>query len=261
MADQWYVKKGGKKHGPFSTDQLKKLATSGKIDRADLLWKEGMEKWVACGSAKGLFAAEPAAARPAAPPPPPPANPLDDFDAGHPAAAFADFEVPAYVPTPEAPPPLAAAPPALPSVSVKPARRLDFAGFGSRASALILDSLVLFIPTLGIMAGFMPPPSQWQDEEKLMASMMGAQIVGTLFNIAYGTVMESSAAGGTVGKRAMGIRVADLQGRRVGPGRALLRNFVKPFSSFLAIGFILAAVTPRKQSLHDLVAGTVVVKA
>ena len=26
MADQWYVKKGGKKHGPFSTDQLKKLA-------------------------------------------------------------------------------------------------------------------------------------------------------------------------------------------------------------------------------------------
>jgi len=261
MADQWYVGKGGKKHGPFTNDQLKKLAADGKIDRTDLLWKEGMEKWVPCSSAKGLFSA--VAAAPLSPSPPPPAfdNPLAAPDSNNPTDAFAGFEMPAYAPTPEAPP-AKPAEPQPPAISpAKPARRLDYAGFGSRVGAFFIDGFVLLIPLLGISFGFMPPVAELQDKDKLATAILGIQFFGTLFNIAYGAVMESSNSGGTFGKRAVGIRVADLQGRQIGMGRALVRNIVKPFSSFLAIGLILALVTPRKQALHDLAAGTVVVKA
>jgi len=260
MADQWYVGKGGKKHGPFSNEQLKKLAATGKIDRTDLLWKEGMEKWVSCASAKGLF---PVAAPSAPPPPPVFDNPLADPDADDPTAAFAGFEMPAYVPTPEEPPPKPAEPPAMPGYTPikKASRQLEYGGIGLRAAALVIDGFVLLLPSVGITLGFMPPVAQLQDKDKVTTALLGAQIIVTLLNVAYGTVMESSDSGGTVGKRAVGIRVADLEGRRIGPGRALVRNIVKPFSNFLAIGLMLALFTPRKQSLHDLVAGTVVVKA
>ena len=259
MADQWYVGKGGKKHGPFTNEQLKKLAATGKIDRTDQLWKEGMEKWVPCSSAKGLFVA----AAPASLAPPPPAfdNPLAAPDSNDPTAAFSGFEMPAYVPTPEEPPPSKQAEPKPPTISpAKPARRLDYAGFGSRMGAFFIDGFVLLIPLLGISLGCMPPVAELQNKDKLATAILGIQFFGTLFNLAYGAVMESSNSGGTFGKRVVGIRVADLQGRQIGMGRALVRNIVKPFSSFLAIGLILALVTPRKQALHDLAAGTVVVK-
>lgn len=258
MAEQWFVKKGGKKHGPFTTDQLKKLASSGKIDRDDLLWKEGMEKWVTCGSAKGLFGTPPAVPKPAAPPPRA-ANPLDDFDAGHPAAAFADFEVPTYVPTPEEPPPIKPVESATASYTpVKAARRMDYAGLGARFVAWFIDSQVIGLPAviaMFLLIGFSNDPKQLQ---LLILSM---QLVVPILMVIYGSLMESGRSGATLGKRAMGIRVADLEGRPIGLGRALLRNVTKSIPLVMVASALLVLGMPRKQGAHDLSAGTVVVKA
>jgi uncharacterized RDD family membrane protein YckC len=75
----------------------------------------------------------------------------------------------------------------------------------------------------------------------------------------YFAVCESSAWQATVGKLAMGIRVTDLDGDRIGFWRALGRYAAKIVSwMVLALGFLMIGWTRRKQGLHDMLAGTLV---
>ncbi len=57
MADDWYYSSGGKKTGPISPIDLKRLAGQGLLTPVDLVWKEGMSQWVPARAVKGLFAA------------------------------------------------------------------------------------------------------------------------------------------------------------------------------------------------------------
>ena len=50
----WYYAKDGKKHGPVSSSELKKLAASGKLDPEDLVWTDGMKDWTAARDVPGL---------------------------------------------------------------------------------------------------------------------------------------------------------------------------------------------------------------
>jgi len=75
----------------------------------------------------------------------------------------------------------------------------------------------------------------------------------------YFALQESSAAQATLGKRALGLAVATVDGRRIGFGQATGRFFGKILSAIpLNLGFVAAAFTDRKRALHDYVAGTVV---
>jgi uncharacterized RDD family membrane protein YckC len=76
----------------------------------------------------------------------------------------------------------------------------------------------------------------------------------------YWIGFERSAWQATPGKRALGLRVTDLQGRRLDLGRAALRHVAGVLSWLtLNLGHALAAVPPRKRALHDYIAGTRVV--
>jgi len=59
MADQtkWFVRKGEKIHGPFSSKQLQQLAQSSKIYRHTQIRRGDDGEWVAARKLKGLFAA------------------------------------------------------------------------------------------------------------------------------------------------------------------------------------------------------------
>jgi uncharacterized RDD family membrane protein YckC len=73
--------------------------------------------------------------------------------------------------------------------------------------------------------------------------------------------MESSPRQATLGKMAMKIIVTDLEGRPISFGRATGRYFAKNFLSAICfIGFLMAIWTQKKQALHDMIAGTLVVK-
>lgn len=62
-----------------------------------------------------------------------------------------------------------------------------------------------------------------------------------------------------MGKLALGIRVTDLEGRRISFPRALGRYFAKFLSAIiLGVGFLMVAWTQRKQGLHDMICGTLV---
>jgi Tfp pilus assembly major pilin PilA len=72
--------------------------------------------------------------------------------------------------------------------------------------------------------------------------------------------MESSELQGTLGKLAVGIKVTDLDGNRISFARATGRLAAHAVSGItLGIGFAMAVFTRRRQTLHDTIAGTLVV--
>lgn len=75
-------------------------------------------------------------------------------------------------------------------------------------------------------------------------------------------VVLPALTGRTVGKWATGLRVECRSGERVGFARALLRHTVGYLLSLLTfgLGFLLAALNREGRALHDLIAGTVVVR-
>ena len=77
----------------------------------------------------------------------------------------------------------------------------------------------------------------------------------------YDALLTSSSWQGTLGKRVLRLKVTDEAGNPIGFGRATGRFFGKVLSRLLfCIGFIMVAFTDRKRGLHDMVAGTLVMK-
>jgi uncharacterized RDD family membrane protein YckC len=72
--------------------------------------------------------------------------------------------------------------------------------------------------------------------------------------------MESSKAQATIGKMATRIKVTDLHYSRINFVRANIRFWSKVLSiAILPIGITVALFTNRKQALHDLIAGSLVI--
>jgi hypothetical protein len=65
-ADLWYYGDGEQRHGPVSLDELKGLASSGRLQPDHMVWKQGMGDWLPAAQVDGLFSQS------ASPPPPPP---------------------------------------------------------------------------------------------------------------------------------------------------------------------------------------------
>jgi uncharacterized RDD family membrane protein YckC len=118
-----------------------------------------------------------------------------------------------------------------------------YAGFWRRFGAWFVDVLILVIPAI-------------------LISRIGSagSLLVFLGEWVYFAYQESSEAQATIGKRALGIIVTDEAGNRISFGRATGRYFAKIISALIIlIGFIMIAFTRKKQGLHDMVAGTLVV--
>jgi len=77
----------------------------------------------------------------------------------------------------------------------------------------------------------------------------------------YYALMESSVRQATLGKMALGLMVTDLNGQKISFDRATGRHFAKIISALiLFIGFLMAGFTRRKQALHDMIAGCLVIR-
>lgn len=162
-----------------------------------------------------------------------------------------------------------------------PIRYEDYAGFWWRFLAYIIDSIILGIA--GVMINFMLGAAgirQMETDPREIERVMSGgewsfpeiygvtwteftitQAVSVLLGWLYFALMESSSRQGTLGKMALGITVTDLEGRRISFARATGRHFAKIISALtLLIGYIMAGFTERKQALHDMIAGTLVLK-
>jgi uncharacterized RDD family membrane protein YckC len=126
-----------------------------------------------------------------------------------------------------------------------------YAGFWRRVAAAILDGLIVGAVTAPFSIGM-------SSGNRYSAT---ASSISTVVSWLYSALMESSAKQATLGKMALGIRVTDLDGNRITFGKATGRYFAKILSALiLGIGFLMVAFTERKQGLHDMLAGTLVVR-
>ena len=145
--------------------------------------------------------------------------------------------------------------------------RIRYAGFWLRAAAYVIDSVligfaVLFAIVLPMMqhAGIAVSDARvlWTGATRqIFAINLAAAIAQWL----YWSLMESSPWQATFGKKLLGLQVTDLEGRRISFGRATGRYFAKALSTLiLLLGYVMAGFTEKKQALHDLLAGCLVIK-
>lgn len=155
------------------------------------------------------------------------------------------------------------------SFHAPPAGSADYAGFWLRLAAYLLDSvlfsffaLLLLLP-LFALAGI--SNIREIDERTWLRGTMfflwaAFILIAAVGSWLYHTGLECSSWQGTPGKKVLGLAVTDLNGRRIGFGRANARFWSKILSGFMYIGFIMIGFTDRKQGLHDMIAGTLVVR-
>jgi len=183
----------------------------------------------------------------------------------HPGAAFcAACGTPIAAP-PAAPPP-GWGPEPLPTQLAPP----QDAGFWLRFVARLIDQAILGLASILVLAlggaiAFGVYRSGARDGATepwlfgLLALLGLAVVVGQWL---YYALQERSRHQATPGKRLLGLAVVDEALRPIGFGRATGRHFGKILSGLIFnVGFLMAAFTARKQALHDLLAGTRVVRA
>jgi uncharacterized RDD family membrane protein YckC len=156
---------------------------------------------------------------------------------------------------------------------------VSYAGFWLRFVAHLIDGIIIGIAILGILVPLVIVTGLWAHLESLPQRRGGGELnpavlaalitlmltcigVGILLQWLYFAYLESGDKQATWGKQALGIYVTDLQGRRLTFGRASGRFFAKIISGLipLAIGYIMAGFTERKQALHDMIAGCLVLR-
>ncbi len=76
----------------------------------------------------------------------------------------------------------------------------------------------------------------------------------------YFALMESSRWQGTLGQLAFGIKVTEMNGERISFGRATGRYFLKGVSSFEFMLGYLISFSDQRQTWHDCLAKTLVVR-
>lgn len=139
----------------------------------------------------------------------------------------------------------------------------NYAGFWLRVVAYIIDAIIVGIVgfVIGMIFGVGAVSTGTDISDPTGGGNMLLNLISIAIGVAYFAGMESSSWQATVGKKALGLVVTDLNGQRISLGRAIGRYFGKILSALiLLIGFIMVAFTERKQGLHDMLAGTLVLK-
>lgn len=162
---------------------------------------------------------------------------------------------------------MTAVPPPQPVWNAQPAgpTNVAYGGFWVRVVAYIIDAILLNIVfgIIGAIAGVsvIPVDPTKLDSAETMTHVGRFQVIALVATWLYFAFMESSPRGATVGKMALGLRVVDEQGNRISFARATGRFFAKFISTIiLMIGYLMVAFTERKRGLHDMIAGTLVIK-
>jgi len=236
--------------GPFTRAEVAAKLERGEVTLSSLAFVEGLSQWTPL---RDVLARVDAATPPPAPVTAPPAPAVTAPHAVSPAYSYA--------------------------ATMEPPAHLVYAGFWLRFVAHVIDGFLLFAVLMLAAAIIFGPFGIFLAQQKaaghgdainspstgmlllivcLELLFYGGALIGSWL---YFALLESGKWQGTLGKRVLGLRVTGIDGQHIGFGRASGRYFAKIISGMtLCIGYIMAGFTPRKQALHDMIAGTLVVR-
>jgi uncharacterized RDD family membrane protein YckC len=131
--------------------------------------------------------------------------------------------------------------------------------FALRCGAFLIDYILLvLLVVMGTLFARMLGGGARAAGNSAETAALALAIVVALLNLG----VLPGLTGLTLGKWATGLRIQRKDTGNPGIGRALLRHFVGYPLSFatLGIGFLMSAATVHGRGLHDMIAGTVVVR-
>lgn len=254
--NQWYYADGNRQRlGPVDQDELVRQHRAGHIALDALVWRDGLSDWrplrefaaelglleatgdtTAAGTAVSSWATEPAASPYAAP---------ESLSSAHAIAA--------------------------------PAGEVVLAGFWKRLAAMTIDSvimtafvmigLVICVLLVGGASAFNAEAFATDLAQGTLgvAFILGFYVVPIFIQAIYFSWMHAAGPQATLGKMAIGIKVARGDGQALTLGRSFGRWCAYFFINLLSCGlgtFVSAfttGLTQRKQALHDMMADTLVV--
>ena len=142
-----------------------------------------------------------------------------------------------------------------------------YANFGQRLAAHLIDQVAIFAaayfvgrPFGAVLGGFLYASGAGEAWE--VATYVGALLVAAFTSFVFEVVWIGSHLQATPGKRVLRLKVTDRWGKPVGFTHAFGRYLSKGLSgAAFGIGFLIQPFTTKRQALHDLLAGTLVVKS
>lgn len=136
--------------------------------------------------------------------------------------------------------------------------RFTLAGLYSRLLAWLLDSLIVLTVTLAVLTGLSTALAFFPG----FASAL-SYVIYFLVDWGYSIAFETAWSGQTLGKRALGLRVIQQSGVRIGFYHAALRNLARAVDRLpllYLVGGVTALLSRSHQRLGDMLAGTIVVR-
>jgi len=251
MSQITVLNQGNVPMGPFTRAQVAEKLQSGELSLESLAHVDGLSQWTPL---RDVLAKVDGAVFPPAPP------------------------VVAVAPVDVAPP---ITPPAYSyAATMAPPPHLVYATFWYRFAAHILDNLIVSVPfviawvmiVIAIMGASVFATAAQQNSPN--TNTPSVAFVGTLILLylslilgrflavwLYHAVLESGPHQSTWGKRVLGLKVTSYTGQRISFWHATGRYFSTFVTNMtMGIGYLMVAFTDRKQALHDMIAGTLVVK-
>ena len=133
-----------------------------------------------------------------------------------------------------------------------------FASFDQRLLASMIDYFILLlIYTVLILMSF----AFIKDQLGRVGTALFFLPVIPVLKFIYGVFAEASDKQGTIGKRFLAIKVTDMGGNRIGVRTSFLRNIAKVLSvAPVFMGYLYSFLNKKQQCLHDVAAGTLVIK-
>ncbi|HJQ33863.1 MAG TPA: RDD family protein [Pyrinomonadaceae bacterium] len=147
--------------------------------------------------------------------------------------------------------------------AVAPRAEVNFerlrAPFSLRCGALLIDYILL----VGVLAAATILARFFGDARRASSVMLTAGYIAVAAVAFLNFVVIAALTGRTLGKWLAGLRIERKDGEPQSYARALVRHLVGyPLTLLtLGLGFLLAAFHPQGRALHDLLAGTVVVRS
>ncbi len=294
MTEWYYSDAQRQQQGPVGSEELASLHGRGLLAPDSLVWREGLAAWVpwreimhevVSGNTPTMQAAsgDTPALDPFAAPAGTPSDNIFAVDESSPPAA----PIPSAADDAFRPYAIAEASPYAPpqarvsgvDAGVVTGGRVVHAGLWKRFAASVIDSVVttilsyaLIIPLMLLSVGSMGAMgAMGADGDNPLAAgasvammLLIYPILFTVPSIYFGW-MHSSSMQASLGKMAIGIKVVRGDGTRVSFWRAFLRSLFYVVFSAVTCGLgvlvsgLMAALTERKQALHDMVCDTLVV--
>lgn len=259
MAQWYFIKKGtGQQQGPVPVERIRTMMQTGHLVFDDWVWNQSMPEWQPLEKARDVIMRRPEAAQPAEP-----SLAMGGGMGGQPQLAMQGA---------------GAAPMDAASLAVLEAQadgwtgprdgfsrgevNLNYAGFFQRFGAYFMDCILInlcfwaaaIFLTMGAVKVF------GEDSAAVAGVGMLLYLVLIAFPWLYFALQESGEHSATLGKRAGHLMVVTTEGDAIGFGRATGRHLAKVISALpCGMGFVMAMFTPKKQALHDMIAGTVVI--